>query len=543
MTIFINNSSVYKIRRDLLACLFFTVITIIIYAQVQNFDFINLDDNAYVTENRYIKNGFKLDGLSWAFTNIDAGQYIPLVWISYMVDSELCGLSPGWFHITNLFFHIINTMLLFFLLQKLSESFWRSFFVSLFFAVHPIHVESVAWVAERKDVLSMFFFLLSIIAYSNYVKKPCYKTYLLSLGLFILGLMAKPMVITLPIALLLLDYWPLGRIKKINDILKKEKIKLILEKIPYLIISFLIGILTIYGTHKSGGIISLKEISIESRLANMFVSYTTYLINLVWPSGLAVIYPYPISFAWWKVTLSVLLILSMSFFSIRNQLQRPYLLFGWFWYLIVLFPVIGLTQAGTQSMADRFAYIPFVGLYVMIVWGSMDLAIFFKIKRIFLIVPAMVVLFLLTITSFNQVKHWENSISLFNHTTHVTQKNHIAHFNLGNAFQNQDRLSEAILHYKTALHIKPYDWNIRSNLGLALLKKGDVEKAIVEFNKVISLNPDHADSLNNLGVAYYRIGENQKALFYFRRALKIDPHHIPAKSNLEKLLLTDAQRN
>jgi protein O-mannosyl-transferase len=529
MTKFFN---IFEKNRMLLAFLFFVVTIVLVYGQVKDFDFINLDDNYYVIENIHIRNGFTYEGIKWAFTNMEVGQYIPLVWLSYMLDTQLCGLAPGWFHITNLFFHILNVLLLFYLFIILSDNFWISFFIAAFLAFHPMHVESVVWITERKDVLSMFFFLLALITYSRYSNNHSPWSYSGSFALFLLGISTKPMLITFPAILLLLDYWPFNKTKE-------QKItpqKLIYEKAPFILISIFIGVLTLYGTHQSGGITSLAEIPLTSRLSNMFVSYMAYLIKLLWPVKLAVVYPYPDSFSFYSIMVSFSLIISITIFSFVNIKKKPYLFIGWAWYLIILFPVIGLAQAGAQSMADRFAYMPFIGLYSLFSWGIADLYKAGYIKKWLCIGSSVLIVFLLVLQSHKQVKFWKNSITLFEHSIHVTENNYTAYFNLGDALQKEGRLSEAIINYEKALSVRPYDINILSHMGLALLKTGELDAAVTILKQAINIKPHHLEAINNLGIAYYKKEEYDRALFYFNEALIKDPDYQHAKTNREILL-------
>jgi protein O-mannosyl-transferase len=526
----------------LLAIFLLAAAIVAIYGQVQNFEFINLDDNYYVTLNRHVQNGLTYEDVKWAFTNIDAGQWIPLVWLSYMIDSRLCGLSPGWFHLVNVFFHIANAVLLFLLARKLSGGFWKSLGIAIIFAVHPLHVESVAWVTERKDVLSMFFLLLCVRFYVGYTETSRLKGYFISIMFFILGLMAKPMLVTLPFILLLLDHWPLGRFSaKKNQrneatCFFQSRLSIIIEKIPYIAISIAICALTVISSKKSSGLIAADEISINSRIANALMSYAAYLIKMLWPSKLAVPYPYPDAFVWWEVLASTGLLLAITIYAIKNIRQKPYVIVGWLWYIVTLFPVIGLVQSGTQAMADRFVYVPVIGIYVIVVWSADDLIEKFSLPKPLTASIATLIICILSLVSYRQVQHWKNSVTLFTHATAVTKNNFIAYFNLGDALHSQGELSAAIANYGKALLIEPDDVNTRSHLGLALLRAGEFDTAIFHLKKAVSLKPDHIEALNNLGIACYKKGENQKAVFYFREALKIDPGHKHAKSNLKKLL-------
>lgn len=527
----------------LLSAIFLLVaIIMMIYGQVQNFEFINLDDTYYVTQNRHIQNGLNYEDIKWAFTNIDVGQWIPLVWLSYMIDSQLCGVSPAWFHIVNVFFHIVNSILLFLLMVKLTGGFWKSLCVATLFAVHPLHVESVAWVTERKDVLSMFFFLLCLRFYAGYAETRAVQYLLLSICLFTLGIMAKPMLVTLPFILLLLDFWPFCRFKTPKDTIIKRtnpflnRPQIIFEKIPYFVISIAISALTVFASKNSSGFVAIDEISIYSRIANALMSYTTYIIKMIWPSKLAVPYPYPESFIGWEVLAAAGILSAFTCYAVKNIHQKPYLIVGWSWYILTLLPVIGLVQAGTQAMADRFVYIPFIGLYIVVIWSATDLIQKFSLPKPLTAVIAAAILCILSAVSFKQVQYWKDSITLFEYSTTVTENNFIAYFNIGDANLNQRKLGPAIANYEKALQIQPNDTNTHSHLGLALLRSEKFLPAIFHLSKAIASQPLQSDVLNNLGIAYYKTGKNQKAVFYFQEALKIDPDHYKAKSNLQKLL-------
>jgi protein O-mannosyl-transferase len=551
-----------KTLSSLLVIFCLTAAIAAIYGQVQHFDFINLDDNYYVVSNPHIRNGFTLENIKWAFTSTDVGQWIPLVWLSYMLDSHLFGLSPGWFHTVNIFFHIANSVLLFLVLNKMTGKFWESGIVAILFAVHPIHVESVAWVTERKDVLSMFFFLICIFAYAHHATSHKKSYYVLSIIIFALGTMAKPMLVTLPFILILLDFWPLRRFTSWNVNNGKDNKNesftsfLFIEKIPYIVISLIISSVTLYSAKKGGAIIAADFLPWDIRSANAISSYAAYLLKMLWPSKLAVPYPYREVFIWRELITAASVLILITAMAIKTIHQKPYLIVGWLWYLIMLFPVIGIAQAGTQAMADRFMYIPSMGIYIFIVWSISELAEKVSFPKSIRVSTAISITSILSMVSYLQVQHWHNSITLFKHSASVTKNNFIAYFNLGDAFQNQKKIPEAIQYYLNALELKPDDARTQSHLGLAYMKSGEIEKAISHFEKAVWINPipahslknkpdsasirhdfsELADSLNNLGVAFWEKGEIEAAIFYFRESLKADPEYEKAELNLEKAL-------
>lgn len=501
-----QNKSNFNRLFKLLACLFLIIITVVVYERVEGYDFIGLDDNLYVTNNKYVAEGFSVKNFKWAFTNIIAGQWIPMVWLSYMLDSQLCGLSPRWFHLTNLFFHLSNILLLFFLLNKFTNNIKKSLLAAAIFAIHPIHVESVAWVTERKDVLSMFFFLLSLHFYVEYVKNKKIWGYVSSILFFITGLMSKPMLVTMPFVLLIMDYWPLNRFAH-NPILKTNKarslkwIPLISEKIPYFFLSLIVGFVTILGNQKVGAIIPITELPIGDRIANTLVSYFNYLIKMFYPFELSVFYPYTGAPPWWEVLVAVFFLSAFSFSAFKMSARFPYLVTGWLWYIVTLIPVSGIVQSGIQSMADRFVYIPFIGIYLIIAWGGSDLIKTYPVRKSIIYATTATVILCLMLVSIRQVKFWENSITLFEHALEVTEENFLAH----------------------------------DVLGDALVKKGRLEEAIVHYQRVIQLNPEHVDAHNNLGAAFYVMRDLNKAAYYLNKALEINPTYVRAQTNLRNV--------
>ena len=431
----INNRSKEFIlkHRDILVCLFLVMATLAVYWQVQNFDFVNFHDDDYVYENRHVKEGLTLESVTWAFTTIHAGNWHPLTWLSHMLDSHVYGMNSGRHHLTNLLFHIANTLLMFMVFRKMTDSLWQSGFVAGLFALHPLHVESVAWVSERKDVLSTFFWMLTKWSYIWYVEHPVVRRYILVVLFFALGLMSKPMLVTLPFVLLLLDFYPLNRFQfqqsdgSANAQQKSIALRLILEKTPLFVLVAMSSAITFYAQKHGGAVASLKVIPLKARVANALVSYANYIGKMVYPSKLTVLYPHPGMLPWWKIAGACFLLVSISFLAIRVVKQSPYFAMGWLWYLGTLVPVIGLVQVGSQSMADRYTYVPLIGIFIIIAWGIPELVAQWRYRKIWLATLATVILTILMAMTWKQVGYWKNSITLFEHTLKVTTNNALPH--------------------------------------------------------------------------------------------------------------------
>jgi len=540
-------------RIVLLASLYLVVAIFVAYGQVIQFDFVGYDDELYVTENIHVQEGFTYSGLKWAFTTSHSGNWHPLTWLSHMLDYKLYGLNPAGHHWTNVEFHIANTLLLFYILYVMTGALWRSAFVAALFALHPLHVESVAWVSERKDVLSTFFGLLMIFAYYDYVKNPGFKKYLLVITFLSFGLMAKPMLVTFPFVLLLLDYWPLRRLQFKNNRISESGgvtcfgfqglLRLILEKIPLFIPVVISCILTFLAQKSEGAVKALDAIPLKSRVANALVSYISYVFKAVWPDKLAVFYPHPgNTLDVWQIFGAALLISITTFLCIRSLRKYPYIVVGLFMYLGTLVPVIGLVQVGGQAMADRYTYIPLMGLFIIIAWGFSDLLAKWRYRKIVLSVSAVIVLSGFTAKTFFQASHWKNGITLFENAIKVTKNNYKSQNNLGTALASVD-IDKAISHYKAALRMKPDYAMALYNLGNVLIKKGKVDEAIDHYQKALHIKPDYVEVLNNLGNAFFKKKDYDKALFYFTKALKMNPRQIDASNNLANVLFVQGKPN
>lgn len=488
--------------RVALICVALFVVTLAVFWQVGDHDFLNVDDNVYIVNNPYVAKGISGSNIVWAFTSVYASNWHPLTWISHMTDTQLYGMNPHGHHLTNVVIHAASTLLLFLLLFRLTGSPWQSSFVAALFALHPLHVESVAWVAERKDVLSAFFWFLTLHLYGKYVAERKVALYLLSLFSFVLGLMSKPMLVSLPVIMLLMDLWPLNR-----NCLKERGSRLshlsgiLIEKIPFLLCALFSAAITIYAQQKGGSIRALYDIPFGLRIENAIVAFVRYIAKTFWPHDLAILYPFPSSIPLWQVISSMLFLILVSAITIRAVRQYPFLAVGWFWFLITLVPVIGLVQVGSQAIADRYTYIPLTGLFIMAAWGVPALAKHLHYRqRILALIAGMVVLALAT-TTWHQLGYWQDNISLFRHTLQITSGNHFIHYNLAIALKANGDLDEAITEYQKALTIKPNYVDAHINLGIAFAIKGDLDAAIKAFQKALTISPYNVNAYNNLKIA------------------------------------------
>ena len=535
-------------RRELLICLFLIVATLLVFGQVRNYEFFSWDDLGYVRDNPAIQAGLSCKSVVWAFSTTRVGLWLPVTWLSFMLDFELYGLNAGGYHLTNLLLHLANTLLLFLVLKRMTGALYRSAFVAALFALHPLHVESVAWVTERKDVLSTLFWMLTLWAYTRYVDTPSLHRYLLALLAFSLGLMAKPMLVSLPFVLLLLDYWPFDRLQYGQvysaDLQAKESMdfhgkrlpyhRLLWEKVPFFIFSAACSVVTFFAQKSAKAVASLDGMSVTTRFANALVSYVKYMGKMVWPRNLAVLYPHPgDSLPLWQILGAGLLLTAISVLVIwAARRHHRYPAVGWLWYLFTLVPVIGLVQVGLQAMADRFTYVPLIGLFIVIAWGVPELMKRYGHRQILLGVGSMAVLTGLSISSWFQVRYWENSITLYEHAIQVTTNSYLPHLNLGVALFDLGKIDEAISHYQEVLRIKPNNAEAHNNLGVAVIKLGKIEAAIAHYLRAIQLEPQYAEAHNNLGNALAEQGKLNEAITYYSQALKIKPTYVKAHNNL-----------
>ena len=518
------------------------VVTIAAYWPVLGADFVNYDDPRYVTENQHVLGGLTLDGAKWAFSMDGyASNWHPLTWLSHMLDSELFGQNAGLHHLTNLIIHTTSAILLLLVLASMTGSIWPSAFVAAAFALHPLHVESVAWVAERKDVLSGLFWVLTMVCYLRYTRTGGRSSYSLTLVVFGLGLMAKPMLVTLPFVLLLLDYWPLNRLDSDPTVSRLRMVRpLVVEKIPFFVLSAASCVITYMAQQSGGAVAAIELVPFDARLSNAVVSYIAYIVKMVWPVGLAVFYPLKHIPLW--QSLSAFLVLAFitvaAVFWVR---RRRYFAIGWLWYIGTLVPVIGLVQVGSQCLADRYTYIPLTGLFMIAAWAVGDFCRRREALRFVSGVVAMLLLVAMFADTRNQLNYWRDSLSLFRRAIQVTENNNFMHNNLGAELVKAGRLDEAIGHFRRAVQINPDIARTHNNLGLALVEKGQLDEAIGYFSRAVLINPEYANAHNNLGAELGKKGQLDEAIDHFRSAVQINPDFAMAHYNLGLALAEKGQ--
>ncbi|MEN6422263.1 MAG: tetratricopeptide repeat protein, partial [Smithella sp.] len=501
-------------------------VTFAVYWQVHQFDFVNIDDPVYVTENGHIQSGVTLNGLRWAFTTTYAEFWHPLTWLSLMLDYQLFGLDPGGYHVTNLILHILSTLLLFWLFHRMTGAIWPSAFIAAFFALHPLHVESVAWIAERKDVLSAFFWLLTLCLYVHCVEKPAIKRYLLVLFSFICGLMSKPMLVTLPVIMILLDYWPLKRFdsRRGNLILWQMK-----EKIPFFVLSAVFSLITFYAHYKMS--VKYFHFPLDLRLENALVSFIAYLEKTFWLQDMIFFYPFLNKLPFWQVAGAAIIILFASFVIILKAKSYPYLFVGWLWYAITILPVIGIIQFNSQSMADRYIYLPSIGISIMLAWG---LPVLFKsenMRRKILFPAAIALLIIMSFLTWKQSGYWKNSIELLNHALEIRKDVYVVHDCLGLALLSAGKTPAAIDCFNQAINLESNYANAYNNRGTAYSDLNRKDQAIQDYSRAIALKPDYAEAYYNRGTAYFELGEYQKSVHDYAEAIRVKPDYIPAYYN------------
>ena len=567
------------LRFDLKICLVVAAAVLAVYADVWRFGLVNYDDQVYIVHSPYVLNGLTWDGIIWSFTTPYFSNWHPLTTLSYLLDAQIYGTHYGGYHLTNLLLHLSNSLLLFGFLYALTDARWCSGLTAILFGVHPLHVESVAWVSERKDVLSMFFFILTLCAYVHYVRKPSPRRYLVMVVLFVAGLMSKSMLVTLPFILLLLDYWPLDRLESLrlaNDSInpetgreKKTLLMLFREKLPIFTLAAFSSVLTYVVQENSGAVMGIETLPFNSRLANVAISYLAYIKKLFWPARLLPFYPLSESIPAWKIILSSFILLGITVVAILLRKRKKYFIVGWLWFLGMLVPVIGLVQVGAQSMADRYTYIPAIGFFIFIVWGVYELTRVFH-GEVLLPCLAGILIIPSTLAAHRQVSYWKDSFALWTHALNVTEANYIAHANLGQILAEKGNNDEAIEHYKEALRLKPdyaaahNDWGaaletegnldgaaahyaealrldpqfaqVHYNWGRLLANQGHTEEAIAHYREAVRLQPDYATAHTNLGAALANAGKTDEALAEYHEALRLDPRLAEAHYNLGSAL-------
>ncbi|MGA2508561.1 MAG: tetratricopeptide repeat protein [Chitinispirillaceae bacterium] len=518
--------------------LLLAVVTAVAYSGMVKNDFVNYDDNVYVTSNIRIQQGLSWEGVTWAFTAMYADNWHPLTWLSHMLDVQMFGLNPAGHHFTNLLFHILATLLLFGFLRSATGTLRAAAFVAALFALHPAHVESVAWVAERKDVLSAVFWFATMWAYVHYARRPGVGRYAMVLILFALGLMSKPMLVTLPVIALLLDYWPLERINR------RTFGRMAAEKIPMLCMAAASTIITVIAQHEV--IAGLNRIGLATRISNAALSYCIYLGQAFWPADLAVFYPYMQHPLPLKVASCALLLVTITAAVVWTGGRKKILITGWFWYIVTLLPVIGIVQAGEQAHADRYTYLPFIGIFIMLSWGLKTMANrLHNGKELPVKIAAAVVLLAMTGKTMEQVGYWKSDFTLFSHATAVIKRNHVAYNNLGLTLYKSGRTDEALAQYRKALEIKPDFAEARFNLGFLLANSGRTDEATAQYRKALEIKPGFAEARINLGVLLEDNGRADEAIAQYRKVLEFNPGSIGALTNLARAFvrkgrLTDA---
>jgi len=512
-------------KRNPVVCLLLAVVTLALYNPVNRHPFVNYDDDRYITENPHIRQGLTPDTISWALTSTEQANWHPFTWMSHALDVSLFRLNPAGHHFTSLLLHIANVCLLFLLLMWATNRLGPSVFVAAVFALHPINVESVAWIAERKNVLCTLFFLLTLWAYGWYVKKPGWKRYLAVAAPFAAGLASKPMVITLPFVLLLLDYWPLTRGNE-----KPDWLKLAIEKLPLFALSAGSAIVTMYAQQAGGAVRTTSAFSLGARLANAVHAYGMYLWKMIWPGRLAPLYPHPgDSLPAWEIVVAAIVLIAISalVWKFRN---RRYLPVGWLWFLGTLVPVIGIVQFGEAAMADRYAYIPLIGIFVMIAFGIADLAQRMNLSS-WAWLPAAAALVVLALTTHAQIDYWQSSKDLWSHALAVTENNFVAEDNLGGALILEGKEEQAHAHFEAAALINPNDPLSHSNLGTYALSHGLMSEAIQQYQAAVKVTSDPgllAQTYANLGAAYRAIGDADLAQEAYNHALRLNPNQFNA---------------
>ena len=527
-------------QQTILICVCLAVLITAVYWPVGHAGFVNFDDDEYVTENPHVLGGLTVPGVVWAFTTYHSANWHPLTWLSHALDCEWFGMNAGGHHAVSVLLHVANTVLLFLVLRRMTGAAWRSAWVAALFGVHPLHVESVAWVEERKDVLSGLFWMLAIWGYVRYVERPTRGRYAVVMAWYAMGLMAKPMVVTLPFVLLLLDYWPLGRTPWRRSVVGNNAQlrfgELVREKVPFFALAAVSCGVTIWAQHSGGAISSLERLPLGPRMANAVVSYVRYMEKAVWPSGLAAFYPYRV----WTpgaVVVAGAILVAVSGAVIGRARREPHLAVGWFWFVGALVPAIGLVHVGITSLADRYTYLPLIGLTMMLCWSVPFRAMERWNLKVITWVAAVAVLAVCAALSRVQIQSWKDSETLFRHAVDVTRDSWVAHFNLAVALGQAGKIPEAIEHLEQVLRIKPDDAEACNILGAALMESGRLPEAIEHLEQALRLKPDYADAHYNLGTALGRAGRLPEAIEHLEHALRIKPDYAKSHYNLGTVLM------
>jgi tetratricopeptide (TPR) repeat protein len=521
------------------------IVTMVVFSRSLFSPFSIIDDNVYVTGNEQIRTGLSLGSIKWAFTTFYANNWHPVTWLSLIIDSQLFGMNPMGYHSVNVVLHAINTVLIFYFFNITTNTLWRSAFVAACFSVHPLHVESVAWIAERKDVLSASFWMLTLIFYAIYAKKSKRSMYVLSVISFALGLMAKPMLVTIPVVLLLLDIWPLERLKiplsatnklcnkdidnKGNNPLKR----LFLEKMPFFVLSAISSVITIYA--QGDALQPLIELPVLTRIGNAICSITAYIAKMILPLKLAVYYPMD-EVLFWESVLAIIIISGTSLIVLKTINSYPYFAVGWFWYLVTLLPVIGIIQVGSQSMADRYTYIPLIGLFTIASWGGAELCARLPRIRKTICLAGVGLLLFYSVSTWIQLGYWQDNERLLTHAIKVTNENFFAHNALGCLYEKQGKPDLALTQYMEVLKIYPNDPEVHFSLGSLLSNQGKLLEAITYFEEAARLRPNFAEAHFKMAVALGKLGKMNEAVSEYNEVLKIEPDNSRCHTNLGVLL-------
>ena len=561
--------TLFQKHPKIILCIALCILTIAAYRPVKNYPFINFDDNLYVYNNNHVKSGLSIQNILWAFslsdTKLDEGKFYwhPLTWVSHMIDVQLFGVDPHMHHVSNLFFHTLNTLLLFMVFYLMTRQLWKCFFVAALFALHPINIESVAWIAERKNLLFTTFWMSTMLAYIFYAKRPSIPRYLLLLFSLALGLLAKPYIAVLPCVLLLMDYWPMERMKWTYSLntntnnhdsesfsnttfLKTSTIGLILEKIPLLLMSFAAIRVSMLILHDHSQVLGSVINPLSIRIENAFVSYVVYLYKMIWPVKLAVFYPFPDSIPLWQSIGAFIFLIVVTGFFLFHAKTKPYLIIGWLWFLGVLFPTIGLIQVSLwPALADRFAYVPFIGIFIILAWGIPEFLCNWHYKKPILFVSAACVIIILFFGTRIQLGHWTDTYTLFNRAIAVTKNNAFAYNVVADELASKGDDKSAEKYFLAALAIKPDDTDALKGLGQLAFLTGDYDNALHYYQRALKISPSDAEILKRTGKTYYNLGllsskqgKLNEALDNYKMAISMNPQDDNAYKSLADLLFS-----
>ena len=519
-----------------------------IYFQTRHHEFVVYDDRTYITENPPVLDGLTAEGFHWAFsfTEKDKTYWHPLTWLSHMLDVQLFGINAGRHLMINVLLHILNTLLLIHVFRRMTGRLWPPLIAAALFAWHPLNVESVAWVAARKNLLSTLLWLFTTLAYLRYTDKPSLRRYVLILAIFSLGLLSKPMLVTLPCVLLLLDFWPLQRCRLGTQTATEQPQNalgwLLVEKIPLLALSAVSVYISTFSIYNYGDLVPVESVGMKMRLANALVSYVAYLGKMAVPVNLTCYYPFPSFVPLWKAAGALFFLLASTAAAIRWFRPYPFVLVGWLWYLGTLFPVIGLMQAGLwPATADRFTYIPLVGIFIIIAWGAEVMASKGKRNTAWVTISLLVVLVVFGVLSFKQAGYWKNSITLFKHAIAVTEENYLSHYALGYTYEKKGMIDDAVIHYNAALAINPSEVDVRYNLAILLASRGDYQSAVRHYKEILRIEPSDAQAHNNLGNIFFRQEKWDIAVSHYRKAIQINPGYAKAHNNLGAVMFNQGR--